>query len=58
MYVDLALMAVVLRPLCPVCGGSGHWDKLTGHPIYSKPPGANAHRCPYCEGAGRVKDVV
>jgi len=44
-------------PPCPVCEGAGYWDKLTGHPIYSKPRPGNCHRCPFCEGTGKVKEA-
>ena len=47
-------VVVTADPPCPVCEGAGYWDKLTGHPIYSKPPGPNAHRCPFCEGTGKT----
>jgi len=44
-------------PPCPVCEGAGYWDKLTGHPIYSKPRPENCHRCPFCEGTGKAPRV-
>jgi len=43
--------------ICPVCEGAGYWDKLTGHPIYSKPRPGNCHRCPFCEGTGKAPRV-
>lgn len=43
------------RP-CPVCMGTGHWDRLTGQPTYSKPPRPQDHRCPFCEGTGKVRE--
>jgi DnaJ-class molecular chaperone len=39
---------------CPVCEGAGYWDRLTGHPVHTKPLREGLQRCPYCEGRGTV----
>lgn len=39
---------------CGVCLGAGAWDKLTGHPIFTKPKPEDAQVCHYCHGTGRL----
>jgi hypothetical protein len=39
---------------CVVCAGAGHWDEMTGAPVYSLPPPPMSRRCPYCLGTGKA----